>query len=92
MINREWKQVVVSAFSDDTDAYGQPHKGTPISRNVNMVIKTKSITNVNDPRFIEVTDIGLTADNQIAAGNEVTYGTKKYLVLSVILSSRLNQV
>lgn len=92
MINREMKQVIVNVFSNTPDSYGQLHKSTPTGRYVDMMIKNKSIVNVNDPRFIDVTDIGLTKDREIKAGNEVVDNDKTYLVLYVIPSSRLTQV
>lgn len=92
MINREWKQVTVKAFSNTTDEYGQLHKGTPTTHTTDMVVKIYNQSNVANPLYVDVTDIGLTKDNTIVAGNEVIVDTNTYQVLYVIPSSRLIQV
>lgn len=92
MIIREMKQVTVSSYNSTLDAYGQQHKSGKADRYVDMVIKIVSQSNINDPRFLDITNLGLTRDTAIKAGNEVLDGTTKYLVMYVIPTSRLTQV
>lgn len=92
MINREWQDVSVVSFTTAVDAYGQPRKTTASTRTVKMVLHIYSQQNVQDIRFNEVTEIGLTTDNDITDANQIICGNVKYNVLYVIPSSRLNQI
>lgn len=89
MINREMHSVTVSSFSG-TDQFGQLRTGTETQRTVDMMIKQASAANVQDPRYVEITDIGLTKE-QITPGEIVTDGARSFDVLYVIPGGRLNQ-
>lgn len=92
MINREMKSVLVVSFATGTDAYGQPRKGQKTNREVQMMTKVYSQTNVDDIRFNDVTMIGLTKDNLITDENEVVIDGVPHAVLYVIPSNRYNQI
>ncbi len=94
MINREKQSVSVITFTAGTDAYGQKRKnGVESSREVEMYIKVHNQTPVDDIRYTDVTDIGLTADKLITDKNQIidAEGTK-YQIMYVIPSSRYYQI
>lgn len=92
MINREWRTVSVVSFTSGTDSYGQKRKGGSINRNVEMVVKLYSQANINDVRYVEVTNIGLTKDNSITDKNQILIDNETYQVLYVIPSGKLTQI
>lgn len=92
MIMREMKPVSVVTFTSGTDAYGQKNKNGSTTRTVDMVVKIYKQTNVDDIRFTDVTDIGLTYDKTITDANEVIIDGNHYNVLYVIPSNRLYQI
>ena len=92
MIIREMKPVSVVSFTAGTDAYGQKRKNGSTKRDSQMVIKIYRQTTVDDIRYTDVTDIGLTYDREITDENEIEYGGNRYTVLYVIPSNRLYQI
>ena len=92
MINREMRRVSVVSFTPGTDAYGQKRKKGTSSRDVDMVVKIYSQSNVDDVRHTDVTTIGLTYDNSITDENQIVVDGITYNVLYVIPSGRLTQV
>lgn len=92
MINREWKQVVIKAYSNATDDFGQLRQVVSSTFTDKMVIKISSQTNVTDPRYVDVTEVGITPSKLIKAGYVVEDGATKYDVLYVIPSSRYTTV
>ncbi len=92
MINREWQTVHVLTYSDEVDDYGQKRQGEFTSRDVEMVCKIYSQTNVTDPRYIDVDVIGLTYDKNITDKNVIIIGDDRFNVKYVIPSSRLIQI
>lgn len=93
MINREKQSVSVITFNDGTDTYGQRNKkGIDSTREVEMYIKVYRQGSVEDIRYTDVTDIGLTKDKLITDKNEIDDGINKYKILYVIPSSRYSQI
>lgn len=91
MIIRELLPVTIRTYTNSTDDYGQLRK-IYSDRTAEMVIKISSQTNVSDPRYVDVTNVGVTSDKSIIAGNQVICGQDTYDVLYVIPSSRLTTV
>jgi hypothetical protein len=54
-----------------------------------MMIRNYLRMNVNDVRFIDVTDIGLSFDSAITDANQIISSSGTYNVLYVIPSKRL---
>ena len=94
MINREKQSVSVITFTPGTDAYGQKNKkGIAERRTVEMYIKIYNQAPVDDIRYTDVTDIGLTTDKLITDENEIEDENGiKYNILYVIPSSRYYQI
>lgn len=93
VINREMKSVEVLSYGNSTDSYGQVRKGEPLdTRTVMMALKLYRQAEVADPRFVEVTDLGLTNDTSITDKDCIKDGDTKYNVLYVIPSQRLTTV
>ena len=92
MVNNEMKFVDVLTYSETIDEYGQYRQDTPEVKQVQMVVKNYSRTNVDDPRYVDVTDIGLTYDKSITTKNQIRINNSLYDILFVIESRRLNQV
>lgn len=84
--------VTVKSFPEGKDKYGQTKQGDFTTREVEMIVKVYSQSNTNDIRFIDVTNIGLTKDNNIADGNEIIIGKDTYSVIYTIPSGRLHQI
>ena len=57
-----------------------------------MMIRNYQQVNVQDVRYIDVTDIGLTFDSAITDANQISTSSGTYNVLYVIPSRRLNQI
>ena len=94
MINREKQSVSVITFTTGTDAYGQKNKkGIADTRTVDMYIKVYNQTPVDDIRYTDVTDIGLTTDKLITDSNEIIdENGAHYNILYAIPSSRYYQI
>lgn len=88
----DFENVIVVSFTDDKDAYGQPHKTESSRREVEMMIRNFVRAKVEDVRFVDATDIGLTFDTEITDANQIIATSGTYDVLYVIPSHRLNQV
>lgn len=85
--------VVVSHYDDATNAYGEIKKGSAASqREVKMALKVYRQSDVQDPRFTNVTNIGLTYDTSITPGDKIECGDATYNVLFIIPSQRLTTV
>ena len=89
---REVKTVSKLTYPDTRDEYGQKRTGTPESTSVKMVIKNYSNTNVTDPRYVQVTDVGLTYDDTITTANQIKDGDTVYNVLFTIPTQKFAQV
>lgn len=86
------RPVSVITFSNGTDAYGQKRKGKSTSRTVDMVVKAYTQTKVDDVRYVDVTNIGLTYDASITDKNQIVIDGETFNVLYVIPSRRLHQI
>lgn len=92
MINRNKQLVKVISFTSGKDEYGRPRKNGSTSREVEMYVSIYQQRNVEDVRYVEVTNIGLTSDKEITDANQIMINDDKYQVLYVIPSNRLYQV
>lgn len=92
MINREMRPVSVVSFTAGTDAYGQKRQNGSTTKEVQMVVKVYHQTNVDDIRYNDVTDIGITKATDITDENEIIIDNNRYSVLYVIPSSRYYQI
>lgn len=92
MIMREWVPVSVVSYELGTDTYGQKRKLGSTARTCQMVIKPYTKANIDNVKYVDVTDIGLTADHEITDANTINYGGASYQVLYVIPSGRLYQI
>lgn len=88
----DFQTVTVKSFTDEKDSYGQRRKNVSSTREVEMIIKNYSREKVEDIRFVEATDIGLTFDRNISDQNQVISTSGTYNVLYVIPSKRFYQV
>ena len=78
MINRETATVEVITYNEGLDKYGINRRKGSSSRFVDMVIKTYSQSNVNDARYVDATNIGLTADKEITTKNQIKFQDDLY--------------
>ena len=92
MINREYQKVKILSFNGEKDEYGQRRQDTPTEREVEMVCKIYAQTNVSDPRYIDVDEIGITKDFTITPNNQVKIGSDVYNVKFTIPSKKYLQV
>ena len=92
MINREMRKVSVVSFTSGKDAYGITRTQGSSSKEVDMVIKPYAQSNVDDVRYVDVTDIGLTYDKTITDNNQIIDGNKTFQIMYVIPSNRLYQI
>lgn len=92
MINRDKQLVQVVSFIPGKDEYGRPRRNGETNRLVEMYVSIYQKRNVDDIRYVEVTNIGLTADKGITDTNQIIIGDDKYQVLYVLPSRRLYQV
>lgn len=88
----DFQKVNVVSFTDGKDAHGQRRKVESSRREVEMMIRNYNRYNVNDVRFVDATDIGLTFDTAITDANQIISSSGTYNVLYVIPSRRLYQV
>lgn len=88
----DFQTVSVISFTDGKDSYGQRRKTVDTTREVEMMIRNYQQVNVQDVRYIDVTDIGLTFDSAITDANQISTSSGTYNVLYVIPSRRLNQI
>ena len=92
MINREWQKVKVVTFSDELDKYGQKRQGESTEREIEMVVKIYTQSNVEDPKYVDVDMIGITKDKDITDANQIEIGDDRYNVKFIIPSGRYCQV
>lgn len=92
MINRDKKIVKIVSYASGKDEYGRPRKNGSTSREVEMFVTLYQQTNTQDIRYVEVTNLGLTKDNEINDTNQIIIDDQKYQVLYVIPSKRYNQI
>lgn len=92
MLNREYKTVQIISYSSVVDSYGQQHTQQSSTRNVEMVCKIYSQSNVQDPRYINIEMIGITKDKSITTSNSVVIDGEKFCVKYIIPSGKYNQV
>lgn len=92
MINREMQLVTVVSFTAGTDEYGQKRNNGQTTRQVEMMVKVYTQNRVNDIRYVDVTNIGLTKDNNITDENQIIIGEDTFEVMYVIPSTRYNQI
>lgn len=92
MIIRDSHDVSCIEFSDAVDSFGQRRKEISSTTTIQMAIYPFNNSElVDDIRFREVTDIGLTKAI-VNDTNEIIDGDKQYLVTYTIPSKRYNQV
>lgn len=91
-IRRSFKDVSVISYNGEKDSFGQIRQDSGTARTVPMAVKLYSQSNVQDPRYVEVTDIGLTYDKNITAANRIAFDDSTYNVLFTIPSGRITQV
>ena len=87
----DFQKVEVVEFEDTVDIYGQRRKSEKSRREVDMMIRNYLRMNVNDVRFVDATDIGLSFDTAITDANQIISSSGTYNVLYVIPSKRLYQ-
>lgn len=87
----DFQKVEVVEFEDTVDIYGQRRKSEKSRREVDMMIRNYLRMNVNDVRFVDATDIGLSFDSAITDANQIISSSGTYNVLYVIPSKRLYQ-
>ena len=92
MINRDKQPIQVVSFVEGKDAYGRVRKNGSTSRQSEMTVKIYSQSKVDDIRYVDVTHIGITADEDITDSNQIIIDDNTYQVLYVIPSHRFNQV
>ena len=92
MINREMQSVTVVSFTSGTDEYGQKRNNGQTTRQVEMMVKVYTQNKVNDIRYVDVTNIGLTKDNNITDKNQIIISEDTFEVMYVIPSTRYNQI
>lgn len=92
MINREWIKASVITFTSGTDPYGQKRKQGESSREIEMVVKIYSQSNVDTVQYVDVDMIGLTKDTEITDANQIQIGEQRYNIKYVIPSGRLHQI
>lgn len=91
MINNEMRTVSLLSYASTIDAYGQVRKGTSTSTNIEMMVKTYSQSNVDNPKYVDVELVGLTKAN-VSVENRIVIDTIKYDVLFVTKAKRYNEV
>ena len=57
-----------------------------------MALKVYQQTNVQDPRYVDVTDVGLTADTGITTKDVIVRGDDRYNVMYVVPSQRFHTI
>ena len=82
-------KVIYRAFSNTRDDRGQL-KQSSTDTDIDMMIRIRGQVNVEDPRFIDCSKIGIT-EATVAPGNYIV-DDKEYLIQYVIPSGRFNQV
>lgn len=92
MINREMRKVSLVSFTSGTDAYGQKRQLGSNSKEIEMMIKPYRQSNIDDVRYVDVTDIGLTYEKSIMDSNQIIDGEKTFQIMYVIPSNRLYQI
>ena len=87
----DFQKVEVVEFEDTVDIYGQRRKSEKSRREADMMIRNYLRMNVNDVRFVDATDIGLSFDSAITDANQIISSSGTYNELYVIPSKRLYQ-
>lgn len=92
MINRQKRNVSLITFTPGLDEYGQPRQLGSRSQTIEMVITSYNHTKVDDVRYEEVTDLGLTSFQEISDTDKIKDGERTYQILYVVPTGRLTQV
>lgn len=92
MINREMRTAAVLVYDDSLDEYGQPKKGIPTERQIELTLRVYQHANVDDIRFNEVTHSALTYDKTITDANKIRIDEDIYSIQYVNTEGRLTQV
>lgn len=93
MINNEWIDCKIITYADTVDAYGQIRKGTSTETSTQLVIKPYMHNNIDNPLFIDVTNICLFKTNEnIEITNQIKIENKYYNILYIQKDRRYIQV
>lgn len=92
MINREMRKAYVLTYDNSLDEYGQPNKGTPTERPIELTFKLFNHSKVDDIRFNDVTHIALTNDRNINDANKIRIDNNDYSIMFVNADGRLVQL
>lgn len=91
MINREMIKATVKTYGG-IDEYGQPLNEVTNSKTIDMVFGVYSQTNVNDPRYVNITHYGLTKDREITDSDFIEINGIEYKVKIVNNTTRWTQL
>lgn len=91
MINRELKPAVVNTYGG-VDEYGQMLSELISSRDIEIAIGIYSQSNVNDPRYVDITHYGLTKDKEISDNDVIVVDNHEYKVKIVNNTGRWTQL
>ena len=87
-LNREFEPIVVKTYTSGVDEYGAIRQKGSTTRTVEMVVKINNQSNVQDPRYIDCTLVGITKDKSITDANTVMYQGKEYNIKYIIPSPK----
>lgn len=88
MIAREWQKVDIITYSDDIDAYGQRKTGAYTTRQIDMVCHVAQKSNQLNPKYVDVTMVGLTKDIAITDADIVVIDGQRYVIKYIVNSPR----
>lgn len=83
-LTREFEPITIRTYATGVDEYGAINQGTHTDRTIQGVMKLNTQSNVLDPRYIDVTYILITKDNNITDANTVVYNSKEYTIKYLI--------
>ncbi len=92
MINREMRKAQVLTYDTGLDEYGQPNKGAPTERPIELTFKLFNHRKVEDIRFNDVTHIALTFDRSITDASKIRIDGNDYSIEFVNADARLVQL
>ena len=92
MIQREWRKVTESRYSDTRDDYGQWAEDTQSRRTIEMVIKQYQARSIDNPIYVDVTYIGLTDDFAVDTDSIISFDNKKFGVKYTIPTRKYVEV
>lgn len=87
-LNREFEPIVIKEYTSGVDEWGAIRQNGSTERTVDMVVKIYNQSNVQDPRYIDCTLVGITKDRNITDANTVMYQGKEYNIKYIIPSPK----